>query len=179
MGIGNLESRASRRRSTPTPASPHRLSYAQVYFDSGARRARDAYELLSGFGDESADYLWKVLASERILARYRKDPEALAATAELATNKATMEEVFHPENETEVFDDRATIEDAIDDGDLLPLPDEPVLGWEPDPDIGELARRARPVAGALPGAAPRGAGDAHLPGRPGAEHQRRRRRRCR
>ena len=33
----------------------------------------------------------------------------------------------------------ATIADATDDGELLPLPDEPVLGWEPDPDIGELA----------------------------------------
>jgi soluble lytic murein transglycosylase-like protein len=132
MGIGNLETVIDAFGGDPT-------SYAQIYFDSGPDSHRAAYELLSGFGDESADYLWKVLASEQVLELYRKDPDQLAATAELATNKATMEEVFHPENETQVFDDPGAIEDAIDDGDLLPLPDQPVLGWEPDPDIGELA----------------------------------------
>ena len=50
-----------------------------------------------------------------------------------------MEEVFHPENETEVFETPDEISDALDDGDLVPLPDEPALGWEPDQDIGELA----------------------------------------
>ncbi len=132
MGIGNLETVLEAFGGDPG-------SYAEVYFDSGLDRHQEAYELLSGFGDESADYLWKVLASRRILDRYRDDPEALAATAELATNKATMEEVFHPENETPVFGDPDAIAEATDDGDLLPLPDQPVLGWEPDPDIGELA----------------------------------------
>ncbi len=145
MGIGNLENvlRTYADADDATPigelVAADRLSYAQVYFDSGIDSHSGAYGLLSGFGDESADYLWKVLASRDLLELYRKDPERLATTAELATNKATMEEVFHPENETEVFDDPGAIEDAIDDGDLLPLPDQPVLGWEPDPDIGELA----------------------------------------
>ncbi len=132
MGIGNLESVIEAFGERPG-------SYAELYFDSGLDRHREAYEMLSGFGDESADYLWKVLASKGILDRYRDDPDALAATAELATNKATMEEVFHPENETPVFEDPGAISEALDEGDLLPLPDEPVLGWEPDPDIGELA----------------------------------------
>ena len=145
MGIGNLEGvlRAYADASESVPigelVAERRLSYPQVYFDSGLDSHRDAYELLSGFGDESADYLWKVLASREIMRLYREDPELLASTAELATNKATMEEVFHPENETEVFDDPEAIEEATEDGDLLPLPDRPVLGWEPDPDIGELA----------------------------------------
>jgi soluble lytic murein transglycosylase-like protein len=145
MGIGNLETvlrtYAGADESTPIGelVAADRLSYPEVYFDSGPDSHRDAYELLSGFGDESADYLWKVLASEEVLARYRDDPDQLAETAELATNKASMEEVFHPENETEVFDDPDAISDATDDGELLPLPDNPVLGWEPDRDIGELA----------------------------------------
>lgn len=145
MGIGNLETvlRTYAGADDATPigevVAGDRLSYAQVYFDSGLDSHQDAYAMLSGFGDESADYLWKVLASRDLLALYRKDPDRLATTAELATNKATMEEVFHPENETEVFDDPGAIEDATDDGELLPLPDDPVLGWEPDPDIGELA----------------------------------------
>ncbi|MFI5121459.1 MAG: transglycosylase SLT domain-containing protein [Vicinamibacteria bacterium] len=145
MGIGNLETvlRTYAGADDATPigdlVAADQLSYARIYFDSGPDSHRAAYELLSGFGDESADYLWKVLASEQVMELYRKDPERLAATAELATNKATMEEVFHPENETPVFDDPGAIEDAIDDGDLLPLPDQPALGWEPDRDIGELA----------------------------------------
>jgi soluble lytic murein transglycosylase-like protein len=136
MGIGNLESVLGAYAGGGDIAG---ISYAQVYFDSGPDSHPEAYELLSGFDDESADYLWKVLASREIMARYRADPEGLAATATLATNKATMEEVFHPENETPVFEDAGAIEDATDDGELLPLPDDPALGWEPDPDIGELA----------------------------------------
>jgi soluble lytic murein transglycosylase-like protein len=132
MGIGNLESVVGAYGGDPA-------SYAQLYFDSGIDSHRNAYEMLTGFGDESADYLWKVRASEQVLRAYRDDPDALAATAELATNKATMEEVFHPLNETEVFDDPDAIADATEDGELLPLPDQPVLGWEPDPEIGELA----------------------------------------
>ena len=136
MGIGNLESVLAAYAGDGETAD---LSYAQVYFDSGPDSHSGAYELLGGFADESADYLWKVLASREIMRRWRDDPEALAATATLATNKATLEEVFHPENETPVFEDPGAIEDAVDDGELLPLPDDPGLGWEPDPDIGELA----------------------------------------
>jgi hypothetical protein len=50
-----------------------------------------------------------------------------------------MEEVYHPENETPVFAEPGAVADATDDGELLPLPNQPELGWEPDPDIGELA----------------------------------------
>jgi soluble lytic murein transglycosylase-like protein len=145
MGIGNLETvlrtYTGADESTPIAdvVSGDRLSYAQVYFDSGLDSHRDAYDLLSGFGDESADYLWKVLASQNVIDLYRRDPGQLSATAELATNKATMEEVFHPENETPVFADPGAIADAVGAGQLLPLPHDPVLGWEPDPDIGELA----------------------------------------
>lgn len=147
MGIGNLESvlRAYVGAGDETPIADlvagEGLSYPRVYFDSGLDAHRAAHELLSGFGDESADYLWKVLASREILARWRDDPEALAATATLATNKATLEEVFHPANETPVFEEPDEIAAAIDDGDLLPLPDDPALGWEPDADIGELAEK--------------------------------------
>ena len=145
MGIGNLETaiRSFTGASQKTPiaevVASGELSYAELYFDSGPSDHAETYEFLSGLGDESSQYLWKVRASEEILESYRSDPEALDATAELATAKATMEEVFHPENETEVFDSPDEIESAIDDGELLPLPNQPSLGWEPDRDIGELA----------------------------------------
>jgi hypothetical protein len=95
--------------------------------------------MLAGFGDESSEYLWKVRASEAILRVFRNDPERLAETADLATAKATLEEVFHPESETEVFDDPDEIEDAVEDGELAPLPFDPGLGWIPDKDLGEAA----------------------------------------
>lgn len=145
MGIGNLESvvrayaGADDSVAVGELVAAKRLSYAQVYFDSSPYSHRGAYELLSGFGDESADYLWKVLASEKALKLYRDDPARLAATAKLATNKATLEEVYHPENATPVFGTPGEVQDATDAGELLPLPDRPGLGWEPDPDIGEFA----------------------------------------
>ena len=145
MGIGNLESvlraYADVGGSPPIGAlvGEQGLSYARVYFDSSPYQDRDAYELLTGFGDESSEYLWKVRASERILSLYRDDPDRLAEIADLATAKATLEEFFHPASETEIFDDPGEIEDEVADGDLAPLPFDPGLGWVPDKDLGELA----------------------------------------
>lgn len=145
MGIGNLES-VLRAYADAGPEQPigalvadDGLSYARVYFDSSPDRNRDAYELLTGFGDESSEYLWKVRASEQIMRLYREDPERLAELAELATSKATLEEVFHPESATDVFDDPDEIEEALADGELAQLPSDPGLGWIPDEQIGELA----------------------------------------
>jgi soluble lytic murein transglycosylase-like protein len=145
MGIGNLESvlraYAGAGDSGPIGAlvAEQGLSYARVYFDSSPYEHRDAYRMLAGFGDESSEYLWKVRASEAILRVFRNDPERLAETADLATAKATLEEVFHPEPETEVFDDPGEIEDAVEDGELAPLPFDPGLGWIPHKDLGEAA----------------------------------------
>jgi hypothetical protein len=135
MGIGNLESVLSAYGGDDTSE----LTYTQVFFDSSPESHSEAYELLAGFGDESSLYLWKVLGSKQILKEWRDDADALAAAAELATNKATLEEVFHPPNETVIFEEPDDIADAIDEGELVPLPDDPVLGWEPDPDIGQFA----------------------------------------
>jgi Transglycosylase SLT domain len=145
MGIGNLENviRAYLGTSGSEPigglVAGEQLSYPRIYFDSGPDRHREAYELLRGFGDESADYLWKVRGSEAIMRQFRRDHEQLERTADLATAKATLEEVFHPEDETEVFSEPDDIEGALRDGDLVPLPESPGLGWISDPQMGELA----------------------------------------
>jgi len=145
MGVGNLETvlRAYAGDQSEQPigqlVAAEGLSYAQVYFDSSPYRHREAYEILNDFADESSDYLWKVRASAEVMQSFRDDRERLEQTAELATAKATLEEIFHPESETEVFDDPGSIEDAVDDGDLLPMPFDPKLGWVPDKDLGELA----------------------------------------
>jgi soluble lytic murein transglycosylase-like protein len=145
MGIGNLESviRSYLGAGDEEPigglVAGEELSYARLYFDSGPDRHRQTYELLRGFGDESSDYLWKVLASEEVMGLYRHDPDQLERTSELATAKATLEEVFHPDDETEVFEEPDDIEAAIRDGDIVTLPNAPGLGWVPDPQMGELA----------------------------------------
>ena len=145
MGIGNLETvlRAYAGDESDDPigslVASEDLTYTRVFFDSSPTSHAEAHELLAGFGDESSLYLWKALASEQILSDWRDDPAALEAMAALATNKATLEEVYHPPNETVVFEEPDDITDAIDDGELAVLPDDPGLGWEPDPDIGEFA----------------------------------------
>jgi soluble lytic murein transglycosylase-like protein len=145
MGIGNLENviRAYTGDAGNGPigelVAAEGLSYAQVYFDSSPDAHREAHELLTGFGDESSDYLWKVRASEGVMRLYRNDPDRLGETAALATAKASLEEVFHPEDETEVFEEPADIEGALRDGDLVPLPVSTRLGWLPANQMGELA----------------------------------------
>jgi soluble lytic murein transglycosylase-like protein len=145
MGIGNLENVLRAYAGEGAGGSigglvtAEDLTYAQAYFDSSPSAHREAYELLTGFGDESSQYLWKVRASEGVLRLYRNDFDRLAETAELATAKATLEEVFHPEEETEVFSEPDDIEAAIRDGELVPLPVSARLGWLPAKQMGELA----------------------------------------
>lgn len=145
MGIGNLESvtRAYSGASEDQPVGDvvagDDLSYAQLYFDSAPDDHPEAHEILSGFGDDSAEYYWRIVASQRIMGEWRDDRARLRSVAELATNKATMEEVYHPESMTEVFGSPDDIEAASEDRELLPLPDARTLGWVPDPQMGELA----------------------------------------
>jgi len=145
MGIGNLESviRAYTGASDDDPigdvVSGDGLSYAQLYFDSSPSEHAEAYDLLSGLGDDSSEYYWKILASERMLELWRDDRSQLERTAELATAKATLEEVYHPEDATEVFEDPGDVRSALDDGELLSLFDASELGWIPDGQMGELA----------------------------------------
>jgi Transglycosylase SLT domain len=145
MGIGNLESviRAYTEADDSTPigdvVADRDLSYAQLYFDSAPDRHPDAYDLLAGFGDDSAEYYWRILASQRIMDEWRHQRDRLRQVAGLAANKATMEEVYHPEPTSEVFETPDDIEAASEDGDLLPVPRAPGLGWVPDRQMGELA----------------------------------------
>jgi hypothetical protein len=145
MGIGNLESviRLYLGVGDEGPiadlVAADDLSFTQIYFDSSPTRHGEAYDLLTGFGDESSDYLWKVRASEQIMSAWREDPAALDARADLANEKATLEEVFHPEQETETFDDPGAIEDAIRQGMLVVMPHARSLGWMVDKDLGEFA----------------------------------------
>jgi hypothetical protein len=144
MGIGNLGDVISRFTGEPESEqlgviADRDLSYAEIYFASSPTERADAYELLAGFGDDSSTYLWRVLAAQRIMELWRQDRAELKRLADLHANKATAEEVFHPPDETEAFADAEQIADALEDGELVAIPDDPELGFEIGKQLGELA----------------------------------------
>jgi hypothetical protein len=89
MGMGNLENVLSAYGDAGA-------SWAQVYFDATPRTHPRAYRLLSGFGDDSASYLWRVYAAREIMRLHRDDPDELRRLARLQTAAPSAELVLHP-----------------------------------------------------------------------------------
>jgi Transglycosylase SLT domain len=139
MGIGNLEDVISTYASEEPGTDTGDLPYAEIYFGSSPLRHPETWELLSSFGDESSEYLWKVRAAEGIMRLYRNDPEALAELEALHAAKATGEEAFHPLDETESFEDPGELTDAWGSGEIVPVPESPDLGYAIDDGMGRLA----------------------------------------
>jgi hypothetical protein len=115
------------------------LSYAQLFFDSSPTRNPQTWKLLDGFGDDSKTYYWRVLAALEIMELYRDDRAELKRLIDLHGNKATAEEVFHPEDDTRTFDDPGEIRDGLDSGELVLIPAEGDLGFRVGPQLGALA----------------------------------------
>jgi transglycosylase-like protein with SLT domain len=132
MGIGNLED-------VLAAYGEDDVSWAQVYFDATPHGHPRTYRLLSGFGDDSATYLWRVYAAREIMRLYREDQGELRRLARLHGAKASAEEVLHPPSETDVFETPDELDAAYLSGDLRPFAD--VAGMQLDPDVGELAGR--------------------------------------
>ncbi len=144
MGIGNLEDVIQAYAGSDAPArelvESGDLSYAQLFFDSSPTRNPEAWSVLSEFADDSATYLWRVLAAEEIMRLYRDDPAELERLADLQTAKATQEEVLHPASETEVFEDPGAIAEATEAGELVAIPADESLGFKVvEEQLGELA----------------------------------------
>jgi hypothetical protein len=149
MGIGNLETalRAyADEEEDPIDEVVDRgeLSYARLFFDSTPLLHTAAYDQLAKLGDDSATYLWRVLAAREILRLYREEPAELARLEALHSRKASAEETLHPRGSTEVFD---TPDDLVRAGRarrLVALP--PSLGTHfvsVDKRMGEFAPRLR------------------------------------
>ena len=132
MGIGNLQNVLAAYGESDA-------SWAQVYFDATPRSHPRAYRLLSGFGDDSATYLWRVYAARGIMRLFREDRAELGRLARLQTAKASAEEVLHPRSRTRIFETPDELEEAYQAGELRPLGG--ILGLRADPQMGELARR--------------------------------------
>ncbi len=134
MGIGNLQRALRAYGDADVP-------YAQLYFDSGPLRHAQAWDVLSGLGDDSATYYWRVLAAERIMRLYRSDPDRLAREQQLQTQKGSAEDLLHPPDETPSFADPFALGRARAGGTLRPLSALARVGVRVDPRMGELAGR--------------------------------------
>jgi len=163
MGIGNLEeilrSYAGDGRGIAVGelVREHRLSYARLYFDASPTRHAAVTERLDSLGDDSENYLWKVLAAREVMRLWRHDREALRRLDALHTAKASAEEVLHPRTETERFGAPADVERAFARGELQRLPEDGAAVYlRVDPRMGEqapqLEQRPALYRGLRPGA---------------------------
>jgi hypothetical protein len=148
MGIGNLESvlrdYADARDLEPigNVVANGDLSWARLYFDASPARHAAAWRRLTGFGDDSQTYYWRVLAAEEVMRLYRRDRDQLSGLARLQNSKASAEEVLHPPDTTNRLRDPAALERAWRNRRLQPLPNQPArLHFRIDPRMGALAPR--------------------------------------
>src|SRR4051794_9490301 len=135
MGVGNLQGALAAYGGDD-------VSYTALYFGSTPLRHAGAYKRLAALGDDSATYLWRVLAAREIMRLRRQDPQELARLQSLHSRKATAEEVLHPLGSTHVYANPAEIAQARARGELRPLPANAAdLHLRIDPGMGSLARR--------------------------------------
>ena len=118
MGIGNLQGVLG-------AYGDDDASYAQVFFDTAPNNHPRAYRLLTGLGDDSKTYLWRVLASHEVMRLYRENRAQLERLARLQEGAASGELVLHPPDRTKAFETPDDVEAAYEDGELRPFPDEP------------------------------------------------------
>jgi len=135
MGMGNL-------RDVLDAYGDPDASWARVYFDATPDRHPHTFRLLSEFSDDSATYLWRVLASKEIMRLWRQDPAELRRLAALHARKASAEEVLHPRADSEVYADAGELRAAYGDSELKRFPNDPAAtGLRRDRDMGELVKR--------------------------------------
>jgi hypothetical protein len=134
MGIGNLQNVLNDYDGgKPVP-------YAQLYFDTAPDHHASAYNLISGFGDDSSLYYWRILGAEQIMHLYRTDRPALNRLSSLQTAVDSQAYVLHPPDEVHAFATPDALDDAYAQHAILPLPSNArALGLFYDPDIGSLA----------------------------------------
>ncbi len=79
MGIGNLSDVLR------DYGGGDSVPYVRLYFDTAPDHHSSAYRLLSGFGDDSSLYWWRVLGAVQIMRLFRTDRAALTHLAALET----------------------------------------------------------------------------------------------
>ncbi len=134
MGVGNLQTALARYGHGTVP-------YARLYFDTTPSHAAEAWRFLSGLGDDSSTYLWRVEAAREILRLSREDPAELRRRTELMTARNSAELLLHPPAATTSYDDADALRSAYEDGTIVALPQTYLTahGLRIDPKMGELA----------------------------------------
>jgi hypothetical protein len=136
MGIGNLQDVLS------LYDGGQAVPYVKLYFDTSPDNHAAAYRLLSGFGDDSWTYYWRVLSAEQIMRLYRSDQSALRRLTALQTTTDSAAEVLHPPDLTPTFADPNALDNAYAGRTILELPSNAkTLGLAYDPAMGALAHR--------------------------------------
>jgi hypothetical protein len=135
MGVGNLQGALA-------DYGEGKVSYVALYFGSTPLRHAKAFRRLAALGDDSATYLWRVLAAREIMRLYRSDPPELQRLQALHARKATAEEVLHPRGSARIYATPSDIARARARGELRALPANAAsLHLRIDPAMGELARK--------------------------------------
>ena len=142
MGIGNLQ------HVLADYDGGHAVPYVQLYFDSSPNHNPATFSLLSGFGDQSSLYYWRVLGAAAIMRLYRSDRSALGRLASLQSSGVSTEHVLHPPDRTPSFADPRALASAYARRELVPLPaNGRRLGLAYERSMGAQARRlGAPVA---------------------------------
>ena len=135
MGIGNLEHVLSDYN------GGHSVPYAQLYFDTAPNHNPATFRLLSGFGDQSSLYYWRVLGAVQVMKLYRRDRPALERLAHLQTERDSTAAVLHPPDRTIAYADPAALSAAYAKRGLVRLPrNGTALGLVYGRTLGEGAR---------------------------------------
>ena len=140
----------------PDNAEVHYLAHTvdewRYYFDD---IHSSAFKLLSGFGDDSSLYYWRVLGAEQIMHLYRSDRSALVRLTSLQLAADSNAEVLQPPDKTQSFADPSALYAAYSARALLPLPSNAKrLGLAYGPAIGWIAKRVGVAPGLYRGLRP-------------------------
>lgn len=136
MGIGNLQNALGAYDSGRV------VPYVQLYFDSAPDHHPAAYRLLSGLGDDSWLYYWRVLGAEQIMHLYRTDRGVLQRLASLQLADGAGGAVLHPPGRPQRYRDPSAVAAAYQHRRLVPLPSNAAaLGLAYAPEMGAGASK--------------------------------------
>ena len=151
MGMGNLETVIdayaeqdgieTKGRPVADVVAEGDISYAKLYFDSSPLTHQKAYDVLSSFEDDSSTYLWRVMAAREIIRAYHDDRAALAIWRRCTRTRRPPRRSSIPQDETRTFDDPSELEDGLDSGELVAIPEGPEYGYKIGPQLGELTKQ--------------------------------------
>jgi hypothetical protein len=135
MGIGNLQHVLDEYDGGKA------VPYVQLYFDTAPDHHAAAFNTLSGFGDDSSLYSWRILGAAQIMRLYRTDRSILKRLISLQTSTDSAAEVLHPPDTTHSFPNPNALYHAYASRQILPLPSNArELGLAYAPDMGSLAK---------------------------------------